>query len=459
VPITADGRASRIGTPDEAHVLARHRWYVVKESFSPRLVEIALSTATSSQRVLDPFAGGGTVPLVAATSGRVAVGLEVNPFLADVSRAKLCDCKPDRLLRVMEDVAQSFIGSAKSPLIGYSTFSRASDESRGLFSESVLNAFEAGWVNVHARRGSARSLLRLALVGAAMDNCYAVKDGKALRYRASRAEQTMDASTFEASFRRRISDMAADLAEAPASGWHATIKSGDSRRLLSYKDSAFDLCITSPPYLNSFDYSDVYRPELFLTSAVRTTAELRQIRLRTIRSHVQVSWTSPSGASFGQLYDHVVKSVDERIELLWDRRIPDMIRGYFEDMDRVLKLLHDRASETAELWLVVSTSAYAGIHIPVDELIGQIGEQRGWHLNDFIELRRLRSSAQHWKQDGGAAMPLRESLVRLTIGPRSQAIPGETQRVLSEDERNWVEAARKSQADVGRITTESSYPP
>ena len=27
----------------------------------------------------------------------------------------------------------------------------------------------------------------------------------------------------------------------------------------------FKLCVTSPPYLNSFDYTDVYRPELFQT--------------------------------------------------------------------------------------------------------------------------------------------------------------------------------------------------
>ena len=44
----------------------------------------------------------------------------------------------------------------------------------------------------------------------------------------------------------------------------------------------------SPPYLNSFDYSDVYRPELFAAGFVSANSKLRKIRKKTLCSHVQV---------------------------------------------------------------------------------------------------------------------------------------------------------------------------
>ena len=70
-----------------------------------------------------------------------------------------------------------------------------------------------------------------------------------------------------------------DLSSMPV-GTNVDVKNDDSRKALSALPRKFRLCITSPPYLNSFDYSDVYRPELFLMEMVRNTQQLRKIRLQ-----------------------------------------------------------------------------------------------------------------------------------------------------------------------------------
>ena len=44
----------------------------------------------------------------------------------------------------------------------------------------------------------------------------------------------------------------------------------DSRHHLPDSFAGFKLCVTSPPYLNSFDYTDIYRPELFLGGFVQS---------------------------------------------------------------------------------------------------------------------------------------------------------------------------------------------
>lgn len=71
----------------------------------------------------------------------------------------------------------------ENPLEKYSTFSERPTLDKWLFNVAVLRSFEGGWNFTNHLRDPVRSLYRLALVGAAMDTCNAVPDGKCLRYR------------------------------------------------------------------------------------------------------------------------------------------------------------------------------------------------------------------------------------------------------------------------------------
>jgi hypothetical protein len=125
--------------------------------------------------------------------------------------------------------------------------------------------------------------------------------------------------------------MVEDL-EKPIPTTLGRIHVGDSRQQRSRRFGPFDLCVTSPPYLNSFDYSDVYRPELFLGKFVDSNEALRRIRMSTVRSHVQVSWSEPTMDSFGVLYRDRIDRLRGVSHELWSRRIPMMVQAYFEDM-------------------------------------------------------------------------------------------------------------------------------
>jgi uncharacterized membrane protein YkvA (DUF1232 family) len=173
--------------------------------------------------------------------------------------------------------------------------------------------------------------------------------------------------------------------------------------------------VTSPPYLNSFDYSDVYRPELFLAGYVKSNEELMKIRLRTVRSHLQANWRPPKQSNFGLAYDQIVKELGETSRKLWSDRIPLMVQAYFEDIALLLAALKKRAKRGAKLKIAVATSAYAGIVVPVDLIIADIGERAGWLLEDVQVVRRLRSSGQHWKhEESKDAVPaLRESMIMM----------------------------------------------
>ena len=179
------------------------------------------------------------------------------------------------------------------------------------------------------------------------------------------------------------------------------ISCGDSRRLLTRcDDECADLIVTSPPYLNSLDYSDVYRPELFLGGFVLTNKDVRQIRLQTIRSHVQVKWGGPTNIK-NQKVRSVVEDLLDFGDSLWNPRLPNMIEAYFHDLKNVLEQVFRLLKRGAEAWLIVSTSAYKALQIPVDLILADIGCEAGLTLKGVYVLRNLRSSSQQWKEFGG----------------------------------------------------------
>ena len=364
--------------------------------------------------MIDPFCGSGTVPVAAAMLGHAGIGVEVNPFLAFVSRAKSAQVSRRALDNGFAKVLRGVRRGAVSPLERYSTFSRGGGASKWLFNASVLRAFQGGWHACAEIKGSLRRVLQLSLLHAAMQSCNATRDGKCLRYKRDWRELKLGKPDFVAALEQHVAMVRADL-EVPFGNGDAIIRGGDARQLLAHALSKkFDVCVTSPPYLNSFDYSDVYRPELFLGGFVDSNEALRKVRLRTVRSHVQVDWVRPMMDDFGPIYRDRIERLKAIAGSLWSRRIPLMVQAYFEDITHVLRVLRSRAQHHASLWVVVSTSAYGGIEIPVDLIIADIGVRSGWSLREVGVLRYLRTSGQHWHKSeahSDGKPRLRESVI------------------------------------------------
>lgn len=397
--------------------LPRHRWYFVKEGFSPKLVDLALATdgVGKGEVLFDPFSGSGTAPLTGALGGLEVRASELNPFLKFLSETKLQHGSRASFKNAADRVLQAFKDPIASPLEGYSTFTEGNRFNRWLFPMDVLRTFEAGRQALKRFNHNYRNLLKLALLGAVMDCCNATRDGKCLRYSNDWRKQQATNDDLRQRFEERAEVIGQDLEETPLAGVVSTITQGDARALLKKRSrEKFRLCITSPPYLNSFDYSDVYRPELFLGGFVRSNKSLMKIRLQTVRSHVQANWEDPIRDDFGCLYSDCISSIRERKKDLWNPRIPTMVQAYFEDMEKILKGLQRCAKKNASLWFVVSTSAYAGVEIPVDLILADIGQRNGWFLREVGVLRYLRSSSQHVEHvvdERRKSVPLRESVV------------------------------------------------
>lgn len=396
--------------------LPRHRWYEFKEGFSEALVTSAIETLPlhrRAPRLLDPFVGSGTTLVTAGKLGLAGAGVEVNPFLRFAALAKCSARTTDRrtLKTRIHALARRSPIERPSPVEGMSTFTERRGLDKWLFNRSVLRGFEAIDSAFDLTVASDRAL-RLALFAALQDCANAKPDGKCLRYRKAWREQGYTSRELREAFLARAAIVADDLHSGPFKARTLKVIPGDARTALaSLPSNDFDLIVTSPPYLNSFDYSDVYRPEMFVGKFVESNAQLRDVRLQTIRSHVQVKWSAAEGAPVNGMVAGVLKELEGRP--MWNRRIPSMIHSYFVDMQVILSELRRVARRGAVAWFVVSTSAYAGVHVPVDFILAEIAAQVGWKVRELYVLRELRASGQHFKRylSVGARPPLRESLL------------------------------------------------
>lgn len=396
-------------------VLPRHRWYEFKEGYGASLVERAIletkqATKKSRLLVLDPFSGSGTTPLTALQNGCDSIASEVNPFMGFVSKTKCAkkNCSIDDLKHELNRVMSHKGILQESPLQDISSFAPGNNKEKWLFNIEVLQSFEALKKIIEQTNNS--DLFMLALMSAVMQCCNAYKDGKCLRYKKNWKTLNYGADDLRHAFKENFSYIINDIENAPLLSGDRTFYLGDSRQTLSQVDKeTTDLVVFSPPYLNSFDYSDIYRPELFLGEFVNNNDELRAIRKKTLRSHVQYKWETQE-KSTSIWAQSISEKIESRKDHLWNNNIPQMVDSYFYDMERVFAEAYRICNHNAQLWFVVSTSAYAGIEIPVDLILADLAQNQGWDLCNVNALRKLRTSSQ-CVDENDKKIRLRESLI------------------------------------------------
>ena len=397
----------------EAADLPRHRWYYYKEGFSPKLVETAIEAyeLNSNSVILDPFNGSGTVTLTSAENGINSHGIEVNPFTSFIAKTKTLNTKPkiffDLFNKTYKKVER---GNIYSSLEKYSTFTERSGRAKWLFNLDVLRSYYGGFSFLENNNSNASSLLKLALLSSIMEVCNAKKDGKCLRYKNNWREIKYNKNDFMNAFLKKYKKIKKDICKTRID-IKPKIYNSDTRDGFNNCSDKFDLIITSPPYLNTFDYTDIYRPELFLGKFILNSKSLYNLRLRTIRSHIQVKWDLPNVKNIENvlLQDIYYRMLNKK-ELLMDPRIPQMIIAYFEDMKNILRQISLWAKKNAHLWMVVANSAYANEEIPVDLILADIATKNGWKLNEIGVLREIRKRKTKYSPDIDT---LRESVIIL----------------------------------------------
>jgi DNA modification methylase len=202
---------------------------------------------------------------------------------------------------------------------------------------------------------------------------------------------------------------------------------GDARRFSSYAPpNSIDLILTSPPYLNNYDYADRTRLESYFWGIYRSWGDItRQVRDRLIMAATtQVRQTALSGIrqcpgiaivdkELHQELLSVVGRLGEARKLRAGKKTYDsVVAGYFEDMLQVVREAYTVLKPGGAFVFVLGDSAPYGIHIPTDHFIGRLALAVGF-ADYRIEV--LRSRGDKWAHNTQRHhVPLRESILTIT---------------------------------------------
>jgi DNA modification methylase len=405
-----------MGTNNGAPKLAFQEWRHFKEGFTPELVARAVEeNPTPVSRCLDPFGGSGTTAIACQFLGIEPVTIEVNPYLADLIDAKLATYDPDLVVRDLGRVLRlagqrGETATLSLPEDAPPTMVEPGVKGRWIFDTAVATRLAALQEAIERLPNQDHQrLFRVLLGGILLDVSNVVVNGKGRRYRRRWQERRRDASCVEQLFSQVVRQAVTDIHRFGARAFlGGTVLRGDARQRLD-DVATCDLAVFSPPYPNSFDYTDVYNLELWVLGYLDDRAANRDLRQSTLCSHVQIDRDYPPSPNGSSVLGEVVGALHERADGLWHRRIPNMVGGYFADLVAVLSTMRAALHEKGQVWVVVGDSRYGDVVIPSATILGQLAGTAGYRTVSVEPFRSMRSSAQQ-----GGRHELAESLVVLT---------------------------------------------
>lgn len=394
-----------------------HSWFYYKQGFSSKLLPWIADKylIPKNSKVLDPFCGIGTSLLSAKENGYSSIGVDISPLCTFVTYAKLLNGYNPTLIK--KSISDILGRKYQHPNISYPDIKIVD----GAFSSDALNKLlflkeEIEKISDY----STKTFLKMALISIIQNVSFAKRDGAFLRIQPDRPVNDVN-EEFKNQTTRMLQDIAlqqtslnnffkSDRPYINGNG-DCNIIRGDARSLPIKDSNLIDMTITSPPYLNRYDYTRIYSPELCLYF-VKNFNELRDLRYQTMRSHVEAKYKKTNFVQSDEL-NLALDKLELRSDQLNNPKIPEMIKGYFEDTFLYLKQIQRINKENAIVAIVAGNARWEGISIPVDLIICEIGEQLGFKPINIFTCKLRSTSIQQVRKYGEEQV--REGIIILSM--------------------------------------------
>lgn len=393
--------------------LCIHRWYPFVEGYSKEFIESIVNEQTQKVDLcLEPFSGSGTTALELSTKGINCISFEVNPFMFTLSKAKLkVSLYKQRTIKShilkMKKYIVSLDDDKINPYSRFSTLIEGKEKKKWNIDREVFIAIEkikSAIDNLSTTLYKEIYIVCLANILLEYSNLY--RNGKCLSYKKGWKDNLYSQEQVITSFFNFINNVIIeDLKKLETNNFsnHNLLFLGDARKLIfdNVDDNSIDLIITSPPYLNSRDYTDSYMLELKALNFLTNYNEIKNLREQTIRSHVQLKIRNLKG-----IQSSILKATITKIESLsgnstvWNTEIPNMIIAYFEDMETIFNGMYQKLKKGRRTYFNVSNSAYFGVLINTLEICSEIAENIGFEVVEIRKARYLNPSPQQKEKIG-----------------------------------------------------------
>lgn len=391
-----------------------HRWFKYPAGYSYRLVEekIKKYQLDDNHFVLDPFVGSGTTSVECKRHSVNSFGIEAHPFVGWIAQKK-----------VNWNLDLELIGSVYNRIIEKANIFYKNDFEvevpdlvQKCYSEQNLKALLSlrNAINAIETENDIIDFFKLALIDT-LRNASKAATGWPYIGPTKYHQKSVEKNGF-VEFGNQVRKMYDDL-EFMQTYFNSNdvicnIIIGDSREYhAEIGQESVDIALTSPPYLNNYDYADRTRLETYFLGWYKSWGEItNNVRDKLIISATTQIRRSDFNENFG--LDKSIKDVDpvlfdtllEKIRLLSQYRLKKggkksydyLVSGYFSDMFKVIKKVFNYLKRGSDFILVLGDSAPYSVYIPTDKILGKLGLGIGF---SDMKIEELRTRGDKWKNN------------------------------------------------------------
>ena len=386
-----------------------HSWFDYKQGYARNLISQILDKVKLKEDsyVFDPFCGVGTTNLVAKEYGYDSIGIDINPIAYFASKVKLDNYSLNETNQI-RSLLDSFYSSTKWK------FKEKPKVVNSSFLKEKLDSLQRikGFID-NQNNQKAKNIMLLAYLSIIEDVSIRVKDGNGLKLKKNKRQIDNVYEYFLLKCNKMLNEISETSYTKKTNHIFFNSSILNDGTFKSISDKKIGISIFSPPYANCFAYCEVYKLEFWLGEFVNDYKGFAKYRSMAMRSHVN--------SKFNHTIYNSLSDVDKIAKLIstyniWNKNIPDMLRGYFDDMYMTLERQSKILVKGGKCFIVVANSGYKGIMVPTDLLICDIAENLGYKVNKIYYARKIRASGQqtsdlHINYD----KLMRESIIELEL--------------------------------------------
>ena len=377
-----------------------HKWYNFIAGFSPEFVSSCIQNANlkPNEVVIDPFAGLSTTLTQANLEGFGSVGFEAHPFFYDISLAKLFPPTSQEQVKIIQSFCES-LEPYQQELTNIWTTTAVTFLEK-LIPELQLRLLASAVIAENQFSQEQQPLYRLILSRVLELTAKSQTDG------IYKAPTTQKVSISYQDALSKVCDEIQNDIDGLENSFRSRAKLHfmSSEKMLPIADESCSLCVTSPPYLNNFDFAEMTRMQLYFW---RYAGSWKEITERVRRQLIVNTTTAPTDLKRNQtlfsksLSESFQSEIKPLIEALKQQKQIKagkkdyylLLYPYFAQMQSVFRELRRVLRPESAVNIVVADAALYGVHIQTEKLLGQLLEENGFQV---LNIETLRTRGSRW---------------------------------------------------------------
>jgi len=365
------------------------------ESFARAIIQSALLPRTAE--VLDPWNGSGTTTYAAAAAGIAGIGLDLNPVMVVVAKARLLSpTEADGLVpfasKIIELTADSNVSlEAEDTLLLWfgaqpaHAIRKLQHAITGLF---VTDESLVGAVPIWDRLSSLAATFYLALFSVCRKLTIQFRSSNPTWIKVPRQPEervSALAGQINRNFETAIADMASALRQSGRSSrtrssqrTNVTIRCRDSANA-DFRPNSADLVLTSPPYCTRIDYATATRIELAVLQPLCGLG-LQDLRRRMLGTTMVPKHQIDPSRDWGPTCIGFLMRLKAHSSKASSSYYYRTHLDYFDKIFRSLGGVSQAIKGDGAAILVVQDSFYKDVHNDLPSIISEMGEFHGLSL-------------------------------------------------------------------------------